>query len=66
MVARDAKTVICAALAGTKSVASWLTGSSAMLSEAIRSVVDTGSQLPLLHGLRPSCRSAVARQEQRS
>lgn len=49
--------VIYAALAGTyliaitKSVATFMTGSSAMLSEAIHSGADTGNQM-LLYGLR--------------
>ena len=58
--AGDTKKVIYAALIGnsliavTKFVASAVTGSSAMLSEGIHSLVDTGYQVLLLHGLRRS------------
>ena len=56
------KTVIYAALIGnglisiTKFIAGSITGSAAMFSEGIHSVVDTGNQVLLLHGLKRSKR----------
>lgn len=67
MASHTSKSVIFAALAGntaialTKFAAAAVTGSAAMLSEAIHSVVDTGNQLLLLIGLRRAAKPSDAR-----
>jgi len=63
----SSKKVIFAALVGnalisvTKFVAATITGSSAMFSEGIHSVVDTGNQVLLLHGMRKAGKPACKR-----
>ena len=64
MSAKSSKKAVYAALAGngmialTKFFASAYTGSSAIFSEAIHSVVDTGNQILLLYGIKRSERPA--------
>lgn len=64
MAAGSSKKVVYAAICGnlaiavTKFIASAITGSSAMLSESIHSLVDTGNGLLLLWGIRQSAKPA--------
>ena len=62
--AAESKRAVVAAIAGNlaiaaiKFVAAFMTGSSAMISEGIHSLVDTGNGVLLFHGLRRAARPA--------
>src|SRR6185295_5244900 len=66
MASHESTRVVVAALAGnvlvaaTKLAAALLTGSSAMMSEAVHTFADTGNELLLLHGMRRAARPADA------
>src|SRR5262245_16095246 len=62
MAGHESKRVVIAALVGnvlvaaTKLAAALITGSSAMLSESVHTLADTGNELLLLYGLRRAAR----------